>query len=169
MAEDKAQSQAPWQPPEPGLEGRMLGLALVWGLLDPADLREAHAEAATDDSAGLLVWLAGRGLLTPDQLEEMEAEARHVAMAADAAPTARYRIPDTESVLLPDAGGPPSGAFRLPDAFRAPVFRPDRSFHVVFDRSVYQRVRDEDLGRVRGQPIRPVLAGFGEPGTDWLF
>ncbi|MBK8725234.1 MAG: serine/threonine protein kinase [Holophagaceae bacterium] len=114
MAEDKAQSQAPWQPPEPGLEGRMLGLALVWGLLDPADLREAHAEAATDDSAGLLAWLADRGLLTPDQLEEMEAEARHVAMAADAAPTARYRIPDTESVLLPDAGGPPSGAFRLP-------------------------------------------------------
>jgi len=30
-------------------------------------------------------------------------------------------------------------------------------------------VRDEDLGTVRGQPIRPVLAGFGEPVTDWLF
>jgi len=26
-----------------------------------------------------------------------------------------------------------------------------------------------DLSRVRGQPIRPVLAGFGEPVTDWLF
>ncbi len=59
--------------------------------------------------------------------------------------------------------------FRLPDAFRDPVFRPDRTYHVVFDREVFQRVRDEDLGRVRGQPIRPVLAGFGEPVTDWLF
>ena len=59
--------------------------------------------------------------------------------------------------------------FRLPDAFRDPVFRPERTCHVVFDREVFQRVRDEDLGRVRGQPIRPVLAGFGEPVTDWLF
>lgn len=59
--------------------------------------------------------------------------------------------------------------FRLPEAFRDPVFRPVRTFHVVFDREVFQRVRDEDLGRVRGQPIRPVLAGFGEPVTDWLF
>lgn len=59
--------------------------------------------------------------------------------------------------------------FRLPEAFRDPVFRPDRTYHVVFDREIFQRVRDEDLGRVRGQPIRPVLAGFGEPVTDWLF
>ncbi len=59
--------------------------------------------------------------------------------------------------------------FRLPDSFRDPVFRPERTCHVVFDREVFQRVRDEDLGRVRGQPIRPVLAGFGEPVTDWLF
>ncbi len=59
--------------------------------------------------------------------------------------------------------------FRLPDAFRDPVFRPERTCHVVFDREVFQRVRDEDLGRVRGQPIRPILAGFGEPVTDWLF
>lgn len=59
--------------------------------------------------------------------------------------------------------------FRLPEAFRDPVFRPERTVHVVFDREVFQRVRDEDLGRVRGQPIRPVLAGFGEPVTDWLF
>jgi superfamily II DNA or RNA helicase len=58
--------------------------------------------------------------------------------------------------------------FRLPEAFRDPVFRPERTLHVVFDREVFQRVRDEDLGRVRGQPIRPVLAGFGEPVTDWL-
>jgi hypothetical protein len=59
--------------------------------------------------------------------------------------------------------------FRLPEAFRDPVFRPGRTVHVVFDREVFQRVRDEDLGRVRGQPIRPILAGFGEPVTDWLF
>ena len=49
------------------------------------------------------------------------------------------------------------------------MFRPSRTCHVVFDREVFQRVRDEDLGTVRGQPIRPVLAGFGEPVTDWLF
>lgn len=59
--------------------------------------------------------------------------------------------------------------FPLPEAFRDPVFRPSRTCHVVFDREVFQRVRDEDLGTVRGQPIRPVLAGFGEPVTDWLF
>ena len=41
--------------------------------------------------------------------------------------------------------------------------------HVVFDREVYASVRGQDLGSVRGQPIRPVLAGFGEPFTDWLF
>ncbi len=59
--------------------------------------------------------------------------------------------------------------FRLPEAFRDPVFRPERTCHVVFDRAVFLQVRDEDLGRVRGQPIKPVLAGFGEPVTDWLF
>jgi hypothetical protein len=59
--------------------------------------------------------------------------------------------------------------FPLPEAFRDPVFRPSRTCHVVFDREVFQQVRDEDLGTVRGQPIRPVLAGFGEPVTDWLF
>ena len=58
--------------------------------------------------------------------------------------------------------------FPLPEAFRDPVFRPSRTGHVVFDREVFQRVRDEGLGTVRGQPIRPVLAGFGEPVTDWL-
>jgi hypothetical protein len=59
--------------------------------------------------------------------------------------------------------------FPLPEAFRDPVFRPSRTCHVVFDREVFLQVRDEDLGTVRGQPIRPVLAGFGEPVTDWLF
>ena len=59
--------------------------------------------------------------------------------------------------------------FDLPAAFRDPIFRPSRSMHVVFDRDVYATVRGQDLGTVRGQPIRPVLAGFGEPFTDWLF
>jgi len=59
--------------------------------------------------------------------------------------------------------------FDLPLAFRDPIFRPSRTMHVVFDREIYAAVRGQDLGRVRGQPIRPVLAGFGEPFTDWLF
>jgi hypothetical protein len=59
--------------------------------------------------------------------------------------------------------------FDLPAAFRDPIFRPSRTMHVVFDRDVYAAVRGQDLGTVRGQPIRPLLAGFGEPFTDWLF
>ncbi|MBI4660371.1 MAG: DEAD/DEAH box helicase [Verrucomicrobia bacterium] len=60
-------------------------------------------------------------------------------------------------------------SFDLPAAFRDPVFRPSRTMHVVFDREVYAAVRGQDLGTVRGQPIRPLLAGFGEPFTDWVF
>jgi superfamily II DNA or RNA helicase len=59
--------------------------------------------------------------------------------------------------------------FDLPAAFRDPIFRPSRTMHVLFDREVYAAVRGQDLGIVRGQPIRPILAGFGEPFTDWLF
>ncbi|MDR3577808.1 MAG: DEAD/DEAH box helicase [Anaerolineaceae bacterium] len=59
--------------------------------------------------------------------------------------------------------------FDLPPVFRDPIFRPSRAMHVVFDREIYAAVRGQDLGNVRGQPIRPVLAGFGEPFTDWLF
>jgi len=59
--------------------------------------------------------------------------------------------------------------FDLPGAFRDPIFRPSRTVHVVFDRDRYAAVRGQDLGRVRGQTIRPLLAGFGEPFTDWLF
>ena len=59
--------------------------------------------------------------------------------------------------------------FDLPGAFRDPVFRPSRTIHVAFDRSIYGAVREQDLGTVRGQPIRPVLCGFGEPFTDWVF
>jgi len=49
------------------------------------------------------------------------------------------------------------------------VFRPSRTMHVVFDREVFAAVRGQDLGTVRGQPIRPLLTGFGESFTDWLF
>ncbi|MBE7536899.1 MAG: DEAD/DEAH box helicase family protein [Bdellovibrionales bacterium] len=59
--------------------------------------------------------------------------------------------------------------FTLPVEFRDPQIRPHREFYVVFRRDVYQRVRDEDLGTVKGQPIRANLAGFGESFTDWLF
>ena len=59
--------------------------------------------------------------------------------------------------------------FELPAAFRDPVFRPSRTVHVAFDRAIYGAVRGQDLGSVRGQPIRPVLCGFGEPVTDWVF
>jgi hypothetical protein len=57
----------------------------------------------------------------------------------------------------------------LPKAFRDPIFRPSKTIHVVFDRDVFSAVRGQDLGSVRGQPIRPLLAGLGEPFTDWLF
>jgi hypothetical protein len=58
--------------------------------------------------------------------------------------------------------------FELPSAFRDPVFRPSKTMHVTFDRVVYAAVREQDLGTVRGQPIRPQLSGFGEPFTDWV-
>ncbi len=58
--------------------------------------------------------------------------------------------------------------FDLPAAFRDPVFRPSRTMHVAFDRALYSAVRGQDLGTVRGQPIRPQLSGFGEPFTDWV-
>jgi superfamily II DNA or RNA helicase len=66
---------------------------------------------------------------------------------------------------------PISGVFNLdlPKAFRDPIFRPSKTIHVVFDRDVFSAVRGQDLGSVRGQPIRPLLAGLGEPFTDWLF
>lgn len=51
--------------------------------------------------------------------------------------------------------------FRLPDTFRDPVFRPERTCHVVFDREVFLRVRDEDLGRVRSrEPTAQTAAGL---------
>ena len=59
--------------------------------------------------------------------------------------------------------------FDLPEAFRDPIFRPSRTVHIVFDRDLFSAVRGQELGTVRGQPIRPMFTGFGEPFTDWLF
>lgn len=59
--------------------------------------------------------------------------------------------------------------FALPTEFRDRQLRAGREFYVVFDRDIYQNSRDQDLGTVRGQPIRINLAGFGEGFTDWLF
>jgi len=59
--------------------------------------------------------------------------------------------------------------FTLPPEFRDSQLRAGREFYVVFDRDIYQTQRDQDLGVVRGQPIKINLAGFGESFTDWLF
>ena len=58
--------------------------------------------------------------------------------------------------------------FTLPEAFRGGL-RPSRDCHLVFDRDVFAEVRNTSLGRVRGQEIKPMLAGFGDAVTDWFF
>jgi len=58
--------------------------------------------------------------------------------------------------------------FTLPEAFRGGL-RPSRDCHLVFDREQYAEVRNTSLGRVRGQEIKPALAGFGDSVTDWFF
>ena len=58
--------------------------------------------------------------------------------------------------------------FTLPTAFRGGL-RPSRECHLVFDREVFAGVRGNVLGRVRGQEIKPSLAGFGDSVTDWFF
>lgn len=58
--------------------------------------------------------------------------------------------------------------FTLPEAFRGGL-RPSRECHLVFDRDLFAAVRNTSLGRVRGQEIKPTLAGFGDGVTDWFF
>lgn len=58
--------------------------------------------------------------------------------------------------------------FTLPEAFRGGL-RPSRDCYLVFDRDHYAEVRNTSLGRVRGQEIKPALAGFGDSVTDWFF
>lgn len=57
--------------------------------------------------------------------------------------------------------------FTLPETFRM-LLRASRECYVVFDRDRFSEVRGEILGRARGQEIRPILVGMGEPVTDWL-
>ena len=58
--------------------------------------------------------------------------------------------------------------FTLPQSFRGGL-RASREMYLVFDREIYAEVRGEVLGKARGQEIKPSLAGFGEPVTDWFF
>ena len=58
--------------------------------------------------------------------------------------------------------------FTLPEAFRGGL-RASRECYLVFDRERFAEVRNETLGRARGQEITPSLAGFGDSVTDWFF
>ena len=58
--------------------------------------------------------------------------------------------------------------FTLPEAFRGGL-KASREAYLVFDREVFAEVRGEVLGTARGQEIKPSLAGFGDPVTDWFF
>lgn len=58
--------------------------------------------------------------------------------------------------------------FTLPEAFRGGL-RATREVYLVFDRDIFAEVRGEVLGHARGQEIKPSLAGFGDPVTDWFF
>jgi superfamily II DNA or RNA helicase len=59
--------------------------------------------------------------------------------------------------------------FRLPQAFKDPILRPSPEIYLTFNRDRFAEVRGQSLGKARGQDIKPILAGFGEPVTDWLF
>ena len=113
MEQDEGQRRATmgYSRPWPRLHSRMIGLALLWGFIDARDLEEAQAATSGQGSEGALRWLEAKGLLTPDQVQELALEARAVTTAPDEAPTSRFRIPDTESILQPDLEGPASGAF----------------------------------------------------------
>lgn len=58
--------------------------------------------------------------------------------------------------------------FTLPEAFKGGL-RASRECYLVFDRERFAEVRNENLGRVRGQEIKPTLAGLGDAVTDWFF
>ena len=58
--------------------------------------------------------------------------------------------------------------FTLPTNFKGGL-RASREAYLVFDREVFAEVRGEVLGVARGQEIKPSLAGFGDPVTDWFF
>jgi hypothetical protein len=59
--------------------------------------------------------------------------------------------------------------FEPPTDFRESRLAASKSRYIVFDKDRYQEVRDQVIGRARGQEIKPQLAGFGEAFNDWLF
>lgn len=59
--------------------------------------------------------------------------------------------------------------FRRPEAFRGAALRASQEVYVTFDRERYAEVRNEVVGKARGQEIKPMLAGFGDELTDWMF
>ena len=59
--------------------------------------------------------------------------------------------------------------FEPPNAFRENRLTASKSRYIVFDKERYQEVRDQVIGRARGQEIKPQLAGFGDAFNDWLF
>lgn len=58
--------------------------------------------------------------------------------------------------------------FTLPGNFKGGL-RASKEAYLVFDREIFAEVRGEILGTVRGQQIKPSLAGFGDVITDWFF
>lgn len=64
-----------------------------------------------------------------------------------------------------------SGVFQFepPSEFRETGLRATKSRYIVFDKERYNDVRDQVIGRAKGQDIKPQLAGFGEAFNDWLF
>jgi len=78
-----------------------------------------------------------------------------------------------ESMGMPEGFGDAAPAlgpddFRLPSNFKGGL-RASREAYLVFDREIYAEVRGEILGVAKGQEIKPSLAGFGDPITDWFF
>jgi superfamily II DNA or RNA helicase len=116
-----------------------------------------------------------RNLFSPDLGMGGDAERLRPTLTSDNFKTAFQLACEAQNIPLRETRNsqnqfvPGVFHFDLPSAFRDPVFRPSRTMHVTFDRSIYAAVRGQDLGTVRGQPIRPVLCGFGEPFTDWVF
>ncbi len=64
-----------------------------------------------------------------------------------------------------------NGVFQFdpPPAFRETKLSATKSRYIVFDKDRYNEVRDQVIGRARGQEIKPQLVGFGEAFNDWLF
>lgn len=100
-----------------------------------------------------------------DNPPELDSEAFRQAFAWAAA---AHGISLKESRTSDNQRLPGVHHFTLPPAFRGGL-RASTECHVVFDRERYAAIRGLTLGRARGQDIKPTLAGFGDPVTDWFF